>query len=262
MTIITLAVFFTSSVHGCAAELGMGLESDKYVTYVLNRIEGLVRFGVKVMMVFDGGPLPSKEGTEVERASSREQARETAKKMMREGNKEGARQAFAKAVDVSPAMAATVITAIKARYGTSRSEVDWLVAPYEADAQLAYLANEGLVDVIFSEDSDNIAYGVARTVFKWDGTCGEQIIFSHVLNMKGNACAGGAGVGSVASGSGGGGSRGGKGGAGLDMSGFDKDMVLYMCVLSGCDYLPCVPGVGVKGAHKLVARHKGQLATR
>ena len=29
-----------------------------------------------------------------------------------------------------------------------------------------------------------------------------------------------------------------------------------MCVLSGCDYLPSVPGVGIKAAHKLVARHR------
>lgn len=58
-------------VHGCAAELGMGKDSDGYVRYVMARVEFLVSNGVKVMMVFDGGPLPSKEGTEVERASSR-----------------------------------------------------------------------------------------------------------------------------------------------------------------------------------------------
>ena len=49
----------------------MGKDSDGYVRYVMARVEFLVGNGVKVMMVFDGGPLPSKEGTEVERASSR-----------------------------------------------------------------------------------------------------------------------------------------------------------------------------------------------
>jgi hypothetical protein len=37
--------------------------------------------------------------------------------------------------------------------------VQYVVAPYEADAQMAYLAIHGHVDVIITEDSDLIAYG-------------------------------------------------------------------------------------------------------
>ena len=33
------------------------------------------------------------------------------------------------------------------------------MAPYEADAQLAYLARTGVVDLVISEDSDTIPYG-------------------------------------------------------------------------------------------------------
>jgi exonuclease-1 len=40
--------------------------------------------------------------------------------------------------------------------------VRYLVAPYEADAQLAYLSMKGAVDVVISEDSDTIPYGCRR----------------------------------------------------------------------------------------------------
>lgn len=34
-----------------------------------------------------------------------------------------------------------------------------IVAPYEADAQLAYLIREGIADVVITEDSDLLAFG-------------------------------------------------------------------------------------------------------
>jgi len=36
------------------------------------------------------------------------------------------------------------------------------VAPYEADAQLAYLQKEGLVDLVITEDSDMLVFGCKR----------------------------------------------------------------------------------------------------
>jgi 5'-3' exonuclease len=42
---------------------------------------------------------------------------------------------------------------------TDERKVDFIVAPYEADAQLAYLANNGIVDAVITEDSDLVAFG-------------------------------------------------------------------------------------------------------
>ena len=43
-----------------------------------------------------------------------------------------------------------------------RSEnIPFLVAPYEADAQLAFLQLNGYVDLVVTEDSDLIAYGLS-----------------------------------------------------------------------------------------------------
>lgn len=36
---------------------------------------------------------------------------------------------------------------------------------------------------------------------------------------------------------------------------WDSSRLLEMCVLSGCDYLPSLPGMGVKTAHKTLQKH-------
>ncbi len=43
-----------------------------------------------------------------------------------------------------------------------------MVAPYEADAQLAYLQKEGLVDLVVTEDSDLLVFGCESVLFKLD----------------------------------------------------------------------------------------------
>lgn len=36
---------------------------------------------------------------------------------------------------------------------------------------------------------------------------------------------------------------------------FNQDMILTMCILSGCDYLDSIKGIGFKKAFKLVHEH-------
>ena len=40
--------------------------------------------------------------------------------------------------------------------------IDCIVAPYEADAQLAYLNLSGIAQLIISEDSDLLCFGCTR----------------------------------------------------------------------------------------------------
>lgn len=54
-------------VYSCSTELCTGVPTHAYVQYCLDRIALLLRNNVKPYMVFDGGYLPSKAGTEDER---------------------------------------------------------------------------------------------------------------------------------------------------------------------------------------------------
>ena len=40
------------------------------------------------------------------------------------------------------------------------------MAPYEADAQLAYLFKQGKIDLVITEDSDLLLFGASKVFFK------------------------------------------------------------------------------------------------
>lgn len=42
----------------------------------------------------------------------------------------------------------------------------------------------------------------------------------------------------------------------LNLAGFTQMMLLEMCILSGCDYLQSLPGMGLKKAHTLIKKFK------
>lgn len=46
-----------------------------------------------------------------------------------------------------------------------RENVCYIVAPYEADAQMTFLAISKQVDAVITEDSDLIAFGCPRVSF-------------------------------------------------------------------------------------------------
>lgn len=63
--------------------------------------------------------------------------------------------------------------------------VKYVVAPYEADAQLGFLARNGHVDCVITEDSDIILFGCTRVLFKLvrDGT-GQEVDLREVFSRR------------------------------------------------------------------------------
>lgn len=61
-----------------------------------------------------------------------------------------------KSIDVTPEMAYILIQELK------RCGIEYVVAPYEADAQMAFLDKIGAVSAIVTEDSDMILFGCRR----------------------------------------------------------------------------------------------------
>ena len=72
---------------------------------------------------------------------------------MRKGDKKGAWEHFVKAVEITHEMVLEVIKVLRQKH------IDYIVAPYEADAQLAFLARSGFVDFVITEDSDLVPFG-------------------------------------------------------------------------------------------------------
>ncbi len=68
---------------------------------------------------------------------NRERNKIQAREYLRQGNNSKARECFQKCVDVTSTMALELIKVCRGR------NIDCIVAPYEADAQLAFLAIQG-----------------------------------------------------------------------------------------------------------------------
>ena len=285
--------------YSCALELGTGdrwwaraKRDAPYVRYCVHRAQMLRHFGITPVIVFDGDRLPAKGGEEKERRDRRAEALRKGHERLAARDREGAAFFFAQGVDVSPSMAHELIAALK------REGFEFIVAPYEADAQIAALAamgggEGGGVDVVFTEDSDLVAYGCPSVLFKLDkfGDA-QELRIADVLSGPPGARArdaleettrGGGGGGVEGGGAGwsdaragdddddveiavttargrGGGGGGGRNqngkGAPLNFTGWSMDLFLGLCVLSGCDFLPNVRGIGIKKAHALVAKHR------
>lgn len=188
----------------------------------MHRVRMLLHFGVKPYMVFDGDYLPSKAATEDSRAKKREEKKKLANDLMKAGKPSQATQEFQKCVDITPEMASTLIQELK------KMDIPYVVAPYEADAQLVYLERQGLVDGILSDDSDLLVFGAKRLLTKLDqyGNCLE-------INRR-DFCAC----------------------REISLTGWSDAEFRRMAIMSGCDYLNGLPGVGLKTAYRLMRKSK------
>jgi exonuclease-1 len=214
------------SVHACAVELAKGQHSEKWVYYILTYVDMLIAHNITVVLVFDGAELVAKQGTENSRALKRQLAFSRAQSLEEEGKSKDAYSFYAQSVDVSPRMAAQLIRTLR----RVRPGVHVLVSPFEADAQLAFLARNGHVDAVISEDSDCIPYECPSIIFKLDrdGSCQSlKLAQLHATRIKG-----------------------------FDLRNFTPLMVLVLCVTAGCDYLPSVKNYGIKKAYDVVSRRK------
>ncbi|KAG2154183.1 PIN domain-like protein [Suillus bovinus] len=220
-------VWLHRGVYACATEIATGKHTTKYVDYAMQRVRLLRHHKICPYIVFDGGPLPAKMGTESERKQRREENLAKAKALASQGRHKEAREYFVKCIDVTPQMAYQLIKALRAE------NVPYVVAPYEADAQMAYLERIGLVDGIITEDSDLLVFGCRKVLFKLDS------VSSTVVSISRDD------FGSVTAAEG-----------GISLLGWSDAQFRAMAILSGCDYLPSIPGIGLKTAWSLLRKYR------
>ncbi|EKM76744.1 hypothetical protein AGABI1DRAFT_78182 [Agaricus bisporus var. burnettii JB137-S8] len=223
-------VWLHKGVYACATELAIGKPTHKYVDYAMHRVRLLRHYGVEPYVVFDGGPLPAKRGTESERKKRRDENLARGKALVAQGRHSQARDCFIKCIDVTPEMAYQLIKALRPE------NVQYIVAPYEADAQLAYLERKGLVSAILTEDSDLLVFGCKNVLFKLD----------HVANTVCHISR--TDFGSVTSTA--------MDSSSINLHGWNDTQFRAMAILSGCDYLPSIPGIGLKTANNLMRKWK------
>ncbi|CAO2656053.1 Nn.00g048560.m01.CDS01 [Neocucurbitaria sp. VM-36] len=206
----------------CAIDLALDKPTTKFVEFVMHRVRMLIHFGITPYLVFDGDNLPSKSGTEKERRERRKEGKRLGLELLKVGKTSQAHLELQKSVDVTPEMARMVIEELK------HHNIQYVVAPYEADSQLCYLERKGIINGVLSEDSDLLVFGVKCLITKLDkyGDCIE------VNRNHFTAC------------------------REVSLVGWSDADFRRMAILSGCDYLPGIGGLGLKTAHRMLRKHK------
>jgi len=111
-------------------------------------LESLMNIGFELYLVYDGNKMKYKIAEE-DRERRRAQAKLT--------------NSYIEAVEIVPQQMYNF-----QHYLSSMrldQEIKYIVAPFEADAQLAYLYKQGLIDCVLTNDSDLIIYGVEHIMF-------------------------------------------------------------------------------------------------
>ena len=215
-------VWLHRGAFSCAREIVLGQPTTRYISYAVGRILMLQHHGIKPYLVFDGDRLPAKQGTELDREHKRNEHLQRARALEKAGKMTEAREMYAKCVDITPAMAFQLIKYLR------QHDIPYVVAPYEADAQLAFLENQRIIDGIITEDSDLLVFGCQKVLFKLDqaGSCVE-ILRSRFASTRQ-----------------------------VQLAGWTSVEFRQMAILSGCDYLPSIVGMGLKNAHRFLKRYK------
>eukprot|EP00039_Didymoeca_costata_P012232 m.175403 g.175403 ORF g.175403 m.175403 type:complete len:697 (-) comp15424_c0_seq1:928-3018(-) len=232
----TLAVDASSWLHkgayGCALELLRGdVQADSYVAYAMGLAYMMRAHQIKPILVFDGQKLLGKGLEDEVRRKNRAETRRIAECQLAAGDITGAEQTYQKCLSVTPEMSQQLIQACR-DHG-----FEFMVAPYEADAQMAYLATHGLADAVVTEDSDLLAFGCEEVLFKLNSSgIARRVLLKDVFEKI-----------SVS-----------KGKSSFTLKRWDIEKFRHMCILSGCDYLPKkgegthISGIGLKKGAALI----------
>lgn len=211
-----------SAIRGCGRQLlkDTTLGCDQYLHHVMQKILLLQRHNIEVTVVFDGKSLPAKKRTQVNRRVSRSEKLRMALQADEEGKYDLANKYFDQAVTVTSRMVSNWIRLLK------QNGAKYVVAPYEADAQMAYLARSKTVDFVMTEDADMILYECPCIVFKFDSYGNGDLFYLSYLSHNTN-----------------------------EHDPITPYLLRQACILAMCDYFEGLPGVGLKSAIKMVNQH-------
>ena len=122
---------------------------NRVIATYMRALSIMIQYGVTPVAVFDGAPRPGKAQENAARMARREAARASALDAVKRGaSDDEVMEQVRKAAHVTPELRSTCI-----RNATALG-VDVIVAPFEADGQLAQLARSRRVDRVMTNDGD------------------------------------------------------------------------------------------------------------
>ncbi|KAJ7273146.1 PIN domain-like protein [Mycena rebaudengoi] len=234
---------------------GMG-----FVVFAEKLIHGLLALGIDPFVVFDGRTPASKSGEKQERDANRTESWQQCVDALREEKAclakmenepvdlsqpwkdkasafhQEAVKAARGAVAVTPEMTQQVMKLLAAE------DVPYIVAPYEADGQLAHMCRVGYLYAVITEDSDLMPLACPRIWFKFSMGSPwtvQEILYEDLFTIAPST-----------------------GDSKLDFTKFSRCRSLFLgfCVAVGCDYLKRIPGIGPAKVYRHACEAKDLMA--
>ncbi|KAM0674977.1 Rad2 nuclease [Gurleya vavrai] len=199
-----------------AQELFYNIPTNKLVKLFESKIKLLKSHKIKPVVVFDGEALPSKSHTNEKRRAKKDEIREKVIELLKSNRTREAKEFMKQCIYINNVMLSDVLKMLR------RENVDYIISPYESDAQLCYLQKIKYIDCILTEDSDMIAYGCDKILYKLRDMCVMEFNKNLLKTVKDNVFV---------------------------------ENLLEICILSGCDYLPSIKGIGILTAYKMMQKH-------
>ena len=196
------------------------IDISRCINFFIKKLQLLLKNQITPIIIFDGDKLPMKNTEEDKRETRRNYFLKASEDLLKLNNKAGAIIKKIESFDVTPEFTFEFIKVLNIY------KIEYYVAPYEADAQLAYLSYINYIDLVITEDSDLIAYGCNCVLYKLGSIknepadVGEEILFENIKKSKE-----------------------------IKFKNFNQDKFLNFCILLGCDYFK-INGVGQKLANE------------
>lgn len=198
----------------CGDKIYLNEKTDRPHRFVIDFCK-LLRdtYNITPLLVFDGQSLLAKAPTKLSRDKRKHAVREEIRVLQAKGQDKEARKLMRTCVDVTFKICKEVIDLCR------EEAIDVIVAPFEADAQLTYLVKAGIADYAISEDSDLLVFGCPKVLFKLnkEEAAGQMVDLTKV---------------------------------GKCFKKFNHMKLKLFGIMSGCDYLPNVPGIGITRTRK------------
>lgn len=198
--------------------------------YVIERLQRLQSMtNAEILVVLDGATPPIKRVEVRDRSNRRKQAaqdrdrpadtdEDALDRRFKAFRRAGAGEYYTDVVE-------SILQGLRAK------SIPFLVSPYESDGQLAFLGDKGYIDLIATEDSDLVAYGVKSPIlYKLVNSLGDEAVPRGVLVRRED-------LGATTE---------------INLCDFTATMLAVLFVAAGSDYCKKLKGIGVKAASYIV----------
>jgi flap endonuclease-1 len=219
------SLYATKTPDGRPLEFGGKVTS--HIAFFFYKTVQLFELGIKPVYIFDGEKSVLKHDTMAERKKSRDDTRELANQAKERGDIDLYNRLMTQSQSVEPYM----IDDLKRLF--TCFGIPWVQAPGEGEAQGSYMCASGDLFGIASQDYDCLLFGTKvflRNIFRAKTT---RVYGKEIVNDKEKII-----LSEV-----------------LDHVGLTREQLVDVAILSGTDFNPGVPKVGIKTAIKYIRKY-------